>query len=181
MENSLLISNFLLWVVILIQSIILVAFIRLVVQFLNRFRISDKQVEVATLSIGGPAPVFRERNQNGVVIELNNQQTEQTLLVFTSDTCGTCKVVIPELQHTRKHYPNVRVIVVSNPIYYEKGIEIPEGIHLIRSDEIMNKYHVHVVPTAFLVDENGTIREIKQVKDHQDVEAMFNMLVDKVS
>ncbi|MCM3561169.1 peroxiredoxin family protein [Brevibacillus borstelensis] len=178
--NSLAISNVLLWVVVFVQSIILLFFIRLVVQFLNRFRISDKQVEMASLSIGGSAPFFREKNQQGDIVELNDQQAEQTLLLFTNDHCGTCKAVISELQHARNQYPHVRIIVVANPIYYEKGMEIPEGIHLIRSEEIMQKYQIHIVPTAILVDENRMIRDIKQVKDYRDIESMFNMPVVKV-
>lgn len=80
----------------------------------------------------------------------------------------------------RNQYPHVRIIVVANPIYYEKGMEIPEGIHLIRSEEIMQKYQIHIVPTAILVGENRMIRDIKQVKDYRDIESMFNMPVVKV-
>ncbi|MEJ8548724.1 hypothetical protein [Brevibacillus borstelensis] len=180
MNNGLVISNLLLWVVVFVQTIILFFFIRLVVQFLNRFRVNDKQVTAATLTIGEKAPVFREKDQHGEVVQATEDVEKQTFMLFTNDTCGTCKAIIPELPHILQDYPDVRVIVVSNPIYYEKGLEVPSAIHLVRSNDLINKFLIQIVPTAVLIDHDGIIRAIRQVTSIQDIMAMFDIPVEKV-
>ncbi|WP_289141166.1 redoxin domain-containing protein [uncultured Brevibacillus sp.] len=180
MDNGLMISNLLLWIALFIQSLILLFFIRLVVKFLNRFRISNMQVEAAILKIGEKAPYFREKDQNGKVIQVTQHLGKHTLLLFTNDTCGTCKVIIPDLPYVSSNSPDVTVIVVSNPIFYEKGLEMPTGISLIRSEDIMSKYYIQAVPTAVLIDNGGTIRAIKQVSAFQEIVEMLDMPADKV-
>ncbi|MGG1662592.1 MauE/DoxX family redox-associated membrane protein [Brevibacillus sp. NRS-1366] len=146
----------------------------------SRFRIGDKQIKTATLAIGEKAPVFREKDQNGMVVQVTELGEKHTFMLFTNDTCGTCKAVIPELPHVSNRYPDVAVIVVSNPIYYEKGLEVPLGISLVRSDDLMSRFYIQVVPTAVLIDNTGTIVAIKQVSAFQDIVSMFESPVDKV-
>jgi hypothetical protein len=53
---------------------------------------------------GDKAPFFRERNQHGQIVKMPDEQEKNTLMVFTNDMCGTCKHVVPELDHVKRHY-----------------------------------------------------------------------------
>jgi thioredoxin-related protein len=130
---------------------------------------------------GDKAPFFRERNQHGQIVKMPDEQEKNTLMVFTNDMCGTCKHVVPELDHVKRHYTDLRIIVVSNPIYYEEGLQVPDGVHLIRSDGLMNTYLIHSVPTAMLIDREGIILATQSVSSYENIMDMIGLSAEKVS
>lgn len=181
MANGYLISHILLWTLMLIQMAFLFYLTRLIVQFLNRFRLSDKQAVSLTLQIGQRAPDFREKDQHGAIIRPASGNHQESLLLFVQDTCSKCKGIVAQLELLHKRFHRLRMIVIGGKIYYEKGLSAPEGIHFIRSDELLADYYIRAVPTAFLLDASGDIVEMKQVAAISDLVEMLEEQINQVS
>ncbi|MEJ8547680.1 hypothetical protein [Brevibacillus borstelensis] len=169
LNQAYLISHILLWAIVLIQMVVMYAIVRLVVQFLNRFRLSDKKIELSQLQAGQGAPSFREKDQQGNVIQPIAENGGDTLLMFVGDSCGTCKEILPYLAELRKQYPHIRMIAVAEKIYYEQSIELPPGIPLLRSSSLFGTYLISKVPTLVLIDHQGIIQAVEQISALQQL------------
>ncbi|MGO0058574.1 TlpA family protein disulfide reductase [Brevibacillus fluminis] len=170
-------SHILLWIVTLIQMAVMYFLVRLVVQFLNRFRLSNHKVEMLSLQVGQGAPAFREKDQNGVIIQPISENESDTLLFFINDTCPTCKTIIPSLHHFQTEYPDVRIVAVSGRIYYQQSLELPSTIPLIRSDSLFTTYFITNVPTAVFINSQGIIKNVEAISSI----AQFTNLLKKQS
>ncbi|USG67272.1 peroxiredoxin family protein [Brevibacillus ruminantium] len=181
MGNGYLISHVLLWTFALLQMAFLLYLTRLIVQFLNRFRFSDKQNNTPSLQTGQKAPDFREKDQHGNFLRPISDKWQNSLLLFVQDSCSKCNEIISQLSSLQKKLPHIRIMVISGKIYYEQGISVPEGVHLIRSDALFIEYHVRVVPTVFLLDAHGNIVDVQEVSTYASLVTMLEEDMNQVS
>ncbi|MED5247479.1 peroxiredoxin family protein [Priestia sp. LL-8] len=158
MFNLNLISHVLLWGFIIIQSFVIFLLTKLIVQFLNRFRLEGSKI----ISKGNKAPLFRETDTKGNLIRMSNFEKSWTLLVFIKDSCSVCKEAIPLLSDIKKNSARPLRILAIAPEEGESTIdnELDATINLIRSNDIINNYEVEEIPTYIIVDFNGVIIDI---------------------
>ncbi|TRY23344.1 redoxin domain-containing protein [Brevibacillus sp. LEMMJ03] len=181
MNNFLIISNIALWVIVIVQLMIIYFFSKILIEFLNRFRLSGKRLEEATLAVGDKAPLFRERDQVGKVVNLSDNFGKKAVILFLSETCDSCKDIFSNLSIIQLKNPNQKIyVIVSN---YSKGkqYDIPDQISLIRSDNIVKQYLIKTVPTMVIVDEQGYISYADAVNSHEQIIAVLRVNSQQVS
>ncbi|MGQ9508369.1 MAG: TlpA disulfide reductase family protein [Thermodesulfobacteriota bacterium] len=113
------------------------------------------------------APDFTLKTIKGQEITLSSLKGKVILLDFWATWCGPCKESIPHLIAIYKDFQNkgVEVIGLSMDRGEEKIIhnfvnsfDIPYPI-LIAPDDLAKKYGVTGLPTTFLIDKEGKVRD----------------------
>ncbi|PTX64408.1 methylamine dehydrogenase accessory protein MauD [Melghirimyces profundicolus] len=159
MNEVLLYSNVLLWVVVLLIGFTLFILFR---QFGEVYLSTGESIARDGIAIGDHVPLLNNRRTlNGQTVR--DQPGKPTLMLFLSPTCEACKDLIPDWNqafHERNDI-HFRVIAVGNK---EKTAEMVktrklEGELIPDEDHsILEKHRVRVTPFAFILDEKGVVR-----------------------
>lgn len=177
MNNALWISNLILWAVVIIQGVLIYFLARMSAEFLQRFRISGKQVERVSLKIGEKAPLFREHNQHGEIVRLSESTNEYSLLLFMSDTCNICDGIIPRYNELSSLFDLRLFALAKGSLPFTKPVA--SDVHLIRSDEIFTNYMIQHVPTLFLINKAGHIEAIESVSSYEQLKIYLQLFFRK--
>lgn len=172
MENFLLISNILLWTVVIVLIVFMYLLTKLVVDFLNKFRLSNQTVQKNELGAGQVAPIFRETDRQGNVVVLSENMGKNTYILFTSHTCGICKTIIPQIQTEEMNLGGSRFIIVSDN--YDSTIKEPKNVNWIISNGLMKAYFIEMVPTLVTVNQKGTVTSIDAILQYEDIIKVIN-------
>jgi DsbE subfamily thiol:disulfide oxidoreductase len=118
-------------------------------------------------AVGRPAPTFRLPTVDGAAIALDDLRGRPVVLNFWATWCGPCKAEMPELQALAdRRAGGVSVVGVDMqesaeevaPFLASLGITFP--IVLDRDGTVTRRYLVRGVPTTFLIDGEGIVRDI---------------------
>lgn len=117
---------------------------------------------------GAKAPNFKLVNANDVSIKLSDYQGKTILLEFTSMGCAPCQLVIPDLIKLKNEYSDKPFELISIESWVDrfsleelKKLAIEKGINYVTtygSRVTTEKFHVYGVPTFYIIDENGIIK-----------------------
>ena len=157
MDNLMIFSVILLWVVVLGLVITMFLLTKSIVRFLNRFNLEGTKRLIAP---GKPAPLFREEDHNKTTVRMADFSNRFTILVFTKDECKVCQKLLPELPKLQSDSKiPLRLIMVAPEEVVGEPIQHPSGqdIHFIRADDVIKNYNISQVPALILVDPTGTI------------------------
>lgn len=162
MDTFLIVSNVVLWCVLMIQMVLFFVVTRSVSEFIKRFQINSPRANQNRPSIvlGQKAPLFSEPDHRGEIVTLRRGAEHRSLLLFTLDTCVLCKKLIPELPRLIAHEPSLRVIAVSQEDLSAPDELMPLGVSLIRSNMLMELYDAKQVPYFVLIDRDGYITDL---------------------
>jgi len=162
MDTFLIVSNVLLWCVMVLQIILFFVVTRSVSEFIQRFKLNAPRAngDRQNIVLGQKAPLFSEPDHRGEIVTLRRGAEHRTLLVFTLDTCVVCGKLIPELPKLIAREPSLRVVVVSQEYLSAPEKQMPAGISLIRSNMLMELYDVKQAPSFALIDRDGYITEM---------------------
>jgi len=116
---------------------------------------------------GSSAPLFKLKDLEGRPFSLESQKGKVVLLRFWSTQCKSCKEEMPRLEATYQGLKSSGMVMITINIRdtAEKTAEFIGGMGLtfpILIDEnrdAARKYKVFGVPTSFLIDKEGIIRE----------------------
>ena len=142
--------------------------ILLALSFLFLFACSGKDKPASEeKQVGSNAPSFVLNNLAGSPFSLESQKGKVVLLRFWSTQCKSCKEEMPKLEATYQGLKSSGMVMITVNIRdtAEKIAEFIEGMGLtfpILIDEnrdAAKKYKVFGVPTSFLIDKEGVIRE----------------------
>ena len=174
MENLLFFSNILLWIFMTIQIFAFFILARLIVSFLRRFQLIGKGVQELSLKTGQKAPLFREWDHQGRLIQLNQNGGKPTLLLFISSSCKICEEeIVPMVPYLIKNM-EYRLILVARE---RLSSRLPDDVHFIQSDEIINNYFANQVPMFVLINEKGYIISLGNVGNFEELNLQINQSV----
>jgi methylamine dehydrogenase accessory protein MauD len=179
-SSALLISNVLLWIVVLVLAGIVVALARQVGVLYERI------APVGALTLGsGPAagahaPVVAATTLDGATLQIGapSASGRKTLVFFLSVTCPVCKALLPVLRSVaRAERAQVDVVLAGDgdPDAYrqlvrEHGVaELP----CVVSPVLGMTWQVPRVPYAVLLDAAGTIRSKGLVNNREHLESLL--------
>jgi hypothetical protein len=157
------VSVLLLWILVIIQLGITFMLTKLISAFLNSSGVKN----LPKLEIGSKAPLFREFDQNGNIITLENNKV--TLLLFIKDTCNNCKNILNNINKIKNI--NIEIILISGLADNWDLTQLPKDIPLIQSSIVMRNYLIERVPTAVLIDEFGFIKVNKFIEGIEDLKS----------
>jgi len=124
---------------------------------------------LGALSKGKKAPDFKAKTLKGTEFELKDLRGRVVLMDFWATWCPPCRREVPELEKLWKKYKDKGLVVL--------GIALDRGssdvvrkfvakykltywqVHDARS-EIARKYDIRPIPTTYIVDTKGVIRDV---------------------
>lgn len=120
---------------------------------------------------GKPAPDFRLPQLDGQAVSLSDYRGHPVLLNFWASWCGPCRYEMPFLQqvHEDERWSASGLVILAVDIgespdtvaqfMAENGLSF--AALLDTSQDVALQYNVRNIPTTFLIDADGVIRDIK--------------------
>lgn len=116
-----------------------------------------------------PAPLFTLRDPKGIEYALEDLRGQVVLVNFWATWCEPCRAEMPELDALAHEYRDagfrvLAVNVLEEPDAIQRfGEELGLGLPLLvdRSGEVYKAYNVQGLPTSYLIDAEGMIRDVR--------------------
>jgi len=117
--------------------------------------------------LGKPSPVFALKDFNGNRYSLDQWKGKVVLLRFWATRCESCKIEMPKLQSSFRNMTADGLVVIGvnvedppekvGQFVRELGLTFPNLID--ENKKVTLLYQVYGVPTTFLIDRKGIIKE----------------------
>lgn len=160
-------TNFLLitvLIIMLLEAYVIFALIKLIRSFLGEIK-SIKGIQFGSLEIGEPAPQFRAVNHRNEKIVLKDIiQDKDTVILFVSATCATCKEVISNLNKLMFNGDSNILVITKETISFSDNIIKQPSINIIQAPYLFSSYHVSAVPYLVKLDNNGDVQFNSEIK-----------------
>ncbi len=116
------------------------------------------------VGVGRPAPDFELATLSGESIRLSQFRGRPVLLSFSASWCPSCKEEAPVLQAVHERHPDLAVLLVdykedaatAQAFARKYGMTFP--VVLDTAGEVSRAYRIYAIPSVFLVDGEGVIR-----------------------
>ena len=177
--NSLLVSNALLWVLMLGVIVALWALARQVGILYERIAPMGALVTDSGPKLGEAAPKFELPALNGARVTIGGERPKSQLLFFLSPTCPVCKKLLPILRSAaRAEREWLDVVLASDGeatqhLAFYGEAKLNEFPYVLSADLGMT-YRVSRLPYAVLTDERGIIRAKGMINTREHLESLFN-------
>jgi len=157
------------WLNIILGSGFIVLGLGLITQFGLPERANFTGIEIDGIriapEIGSVAPPFQLINLNDEFVGVDPETPEIVILNFWATWCEPCIREMPELQQIHEEYEQVRVIGINLDERFNTVSTWVEQLDLsfdivIDEGDIASLYYLRAQPTTFVIDKNGTIRDI---------------------
>jgi methylamine dehydrogenase accessory protein MauD len=183
MGEALLISNVMLWIVVLVLAGVVVALVRQVGVLHERVAPAGALVGRAGPRIGAAAPRLTLSDWWGRPLTLGgpDEGGKSTLLVFVSPTCPVCKTMLGILDAVlRSEQSWLRLVLASDGTRAEheefvRGQGLAEQPYVL-SRELGLAYEVDKLPYGVLIDAHGVLRAKGLVNTREHVESLFEAM-----
>lgn len=179
MTDALVVSNVLLWVVVLALLVALLALARQIGILYERIAPMGALMLDSGPKVGEAAPAFELESLTGVRIAVGGAgRTRSQLLFFLSPTCPVCKKLLPILRSTRQSERGWLDVVLASDgdraehlAFYQKA-KLADFPYLLSTDLGM-ALKVGRLPYAVLIGEDGRIRAKGLVNSREQLESLF--------
>lgn len=180
MVEALLISNIVLWIVVVIMALLIFALVRQVGVLYERVAPAGALMLNSRLKVGDQAPELELIDLEGSRLTVGGVSSagKCTLLFFVSPTCPVCKTLLPIVKSAGKSERAwLEVILASDGTDQDhKGYVKAQGLHdlpYISSELLGRSYGVSKLPYAVLIDEGGRISSMGIVNSREHLESLF--------
>lgn len=179
MTDALVVSNVLLWAVVLALLVALLALARQIGILYERIAPMGALMLDSGPKVGAAAPAFELESLTGVRIAVGGAgRTRSQLLFFLSPTCPVCKKLLPILRSTRHSERGWLDVVLASDgdraehlAFYQKA-KLADFPYLL-STELGMALKVGRLPYAVLIGEDGRIRAKGLVNSREQLESLF--------
>ncbi len=181
MTEALLISNLVLWLVVLVLCAVVVALVRQIGVLHERIAPAGALMLGKGPKVGEQAPQFELQGLAGdETVTIGGKQTAErsTLVFFLSPTCPVCETLLPVLHSARKSERDwLRIVLASDgDISAQQSFIETNDLAVfpyILSAELGRAYHVEKLPYAILIDEQGVLRSRGLINTREHLESLF--------
>lgn len=182
MIDALLISNALLWAIVIALALAVVALVRQIGVLHERIAPAGALVGRDGPHIGEPAPVLEVEAWSGRRLTLGGADPggQATLVLFVSPSCPVCKTILGIAGSIVRSERAVRLVLASDGPRGEHDALI--AAHAIDPDmyvlsrELGLAYQVAKLPYAALIDAAGILRAKGLVNTREHVESLFEAM-----
>ena len=177
--TSLMISNAILWLLLLGVIVALWALARQVGILYERVAPMGALITGAGPKLGEVAPNVELPALNGASISIGGQRPLSQSLFFLSPTCPVCKKLLPILKSASNAEREwLQVVLASDGeatqhLAFYRDAKLTEFPYVLSSDLGMT-YRVSRLPYAVLIDETGAIRAKGMINNPEQLESLFN-------
>ena len=179
MTDALLVSNALLWALVLALGVIVVALARQVGVLHERLAPVGALATQPGPAVGEAAPELALADLSGGLVRIGGASDvgERTLLFFLSPTCPVCETLLPTLLRAAGAEPKLRVLFASDgDVDEHRTFSREHGLppeRYVVSMELGVRFQVAKLPYAVLIDEAGVVRSKGIVNTREHVESLF--------
>ena len=176
--NALLVSNVVLWLVVLALLVAVWALARQIGVLYERIAPMGALVTDAGPRLGEAAPQLQVPTRTGETLSRGGRASVSTLLFFLSPTCPVCKKLLPAIQSVAKaEGQGLRVVLASDgnmpehlAFWKEAGLG---AFPYVLSNELGMQYRVSRLPFAALIDEQGILRAKGMINSREHLDSLF--------
>ena len=180
MVEALIISNILLWIVVVIMGLMLFALVRQIGVLYERVAPAGALMINQNLKVGGEAPSLDLQDIKGGLVTIGGVpgNGKSKLLFFVSPTCPVCKTLLPVVKSADKSEKDwLDVILASDGENNDHNSYINEHqleqFTYISSEILGRSYGVSKLPYAVLIDEQGKIASMGIINSREHLESLF--------
>ncbi|MCX8071877.1 MAG: methylamine dehydrogenase accessory protein MauD [Candidatus Binatia bacterium] len=179
MSTALIVSQVLLWLVVVGLAVVVLALVRQVGLLQARIAPVGALVPQTAPQVGSVAPAFELRDLRGQTVHIGGTRSDQrcTLLVWVAPQCPACKALLPVLDSVRRSEERWLDIVLASegPIdeHEEMLARLGSRFPYVLSTELGLAYQVPKLPFAVLLDPKGVLRAKGIVNTREHIESLF--------
>ena len=186
--SVLLISNILLWMVVILMGVVIFALTRQIGVLFERVAPAGALAMNQSLKVGQAAPELALQTLDATLINIGGVSADKasTLMFFLSPDCPVCKSLLPALKSSAKHEADwINLIVASDGTNqdhagFRKQHDLDAYPYVV--SEILGKtYGVAKLPYAVLIDEQGRIASAGIVNSREHIDSLFEAKERKVA
>ena len=188
MDNLLLVSNAILWVLVIGLALTVLALARQVGVLYERIAPAGALMISQGPAVGDVAPELQLETLDGQRITLGGvpQSKKSTLLFFLSPTCPVCNTLIPVLKSIQRSESSWLDIVLASDGEVESQRSFVQRKELgqfpfVLSGELGMTYQVAKLPFAVLLDEQGVLRAKGLTNNREHLESLFEAMEQGVA
>jgi methylamine dehydrogenase accessory protein MauD len=178
--EALVVSNVLLWLLLLALSALVFALLRQIGVLHERVAPAGALLGAETPRPGERAPVLELEDRAGRMLRVggSDPQGRSTLLLFVSPSCPVCKTLLPAVRSLRAgEAGRLRLVLASDGprAEHERFVrrERLEDESYVLSAALGLAYQVGRLPHAVLLDESGVVRARGLVNTREHLESLF--------
>lgn len=179
--NPLLVSQVLLWIVVLVLLVVVWALARQIGVLHERIAPMGALITDAGPRVGDAAPILEAPSLSGELRLVGAPSARHSLLFFLSPTCPVCKKLLPALRSVAQAERDWLDITLAS------DGEMPEHLAFYReaqlapfpyvlSSELGTTWRVSRLPYAVLLDERGTVRAKGLINTREHLDSLFTAL-----
>ncbi len=180
MINTLIISNIILWILVLVLVAVVFALVRQIGVLYERVAPAGALMAGKGLKTGELAPVFDLQTIQGQAFRLGGERSDgkSTLLFFLSPTCPVCKTLLPVLQAMRGSEADwLEIVLASDGDENEHREWLKkqklESWPYVLSPQLGMTMQVAKLPFGALIDEKGILVARGLVNSREHIESLF--------
>ena len=180
MNEALVVSNAVLWVVVVVLCGVVVALARQIGVLYERVAPAGALMLGRGPAVGEPAPVVAAPALGGGTVEIGGPSADgrRTLLFFVSPTCPVCKTLLPVVRSlVRAERGRLRVVLASDGPVEEHELFVRthelDDFPYVLSPTLGITYQVGKLPYAVLLDGAGVIRSKGLVNTREHLESLL--------
>jgi methylamine dehydrogenase accessory protein MauD len=178
--NPLLVSNVLLWILVVVLSLVVLALVRQVGILHERITPVGALMLAKGLKVGELAPSLPLDALNGERLTIGGPRADgrSLLVLFVSPTCPVCKALLPVLKSSRKAESSwLDIVLASDGDLTEQRAYVSEqGLETfpyVVSSPLGVSYQVSRLPYAVIVDHEGVLRARGIINSREHLESLF--------
>jgi methylamine dehydrogenase accessory protein MauD len=178
--TALIISNIVLWVVVLALLVVVLALTRQLGVLHERITPVGALMLNKGLTVGERAPTVEVQDLAGANLSVGTPRSDgkSTLLLFVSPTCPVCKSLLPIVKSSGKDERNWLDIILAsdgNPQEHREYVRANGlgNVPYVVSAPLGMTYQVSRLPFAALLDEAGVLRARGLVNSREHLESLF--------
>jgi methylamine dehydrogenase accessory protein MauD len=178
MTEVLVVSQAVLWVVVVALAVVVLALARQIGVLHERVAPMGALMTDRGPQVGDAAPVLNVRDLRGFPLVLGGRHPSgrDRLLLFVAPTCPICKKILPIVPTFARGERQLDVVLVGDGDRAEQEALIREhrleGMTYVISPEVGMMYRVGKLPYAVLLDEAGVIRAKGLVNSREHLESL---------
>jgi len=182
--DTLIISNIVLWILVIILSLVVFALMRQIGVLHERVFPAGALMTATGPKVGEAAPVHTLQSLAATEIQIGGVNNEglSTLLLFVSPTCPVCKTLLPIVKSViAAEKKSARVLLASDAAssdehkQHEQFIreqQLPAQCYVL-SRSLGLSFVVEKLPFAVLIDKDGVLRAKGIVNSREHLESLF--------
>jgi methylamine dehydrogenase accessory protein MauD len=176
--EGLVVSNLVLWVLVVVLAVVVVALTRQIGILHERIAPVGALAVENGPQVGEPAPALDARSLSGGSLSVAGAAGRRRLLFFLSPTCPVCKTLLPTLARMAgEEGESLEILYASDGESEDhEGFARANGLPLDRyvlSQDLGWRYEVSKLPYAVLIDSEGIVRAKGIVNTREHLESLF--------